>query len=237
VRALLIVGIVGALALAAAAQTRPAQDAGAVVRSIEARYQSARTLQATFLERYSAGRNTLRIESGTAFFSRPGRMRWEYEEPEKKLFLVDGKTVWFYVPADRTATRAKIRESGDWQTPLALLTGNAKLSRFCHRIELADVRVTAAGNTALRCLPRVRQRGSADTLRVEEPPFREILLEVDATHRLVRILVRQAGDIETEFRFASWRENQPLPEHMFHFAAPAGVAIVEESSLAGADRP
>lgn len=207
------------------------------MRAVEARYQGSRTLQATFLERYSEGRNAVRIESGTAFFSRPGRMRWEYEEPEKKLFLVDGKTVWFYVPADRTATRAKIRESGDWQTPLALLTGNAKLSRFCNKIELADVRVAAAGNTALRCLPRVRQRGSGGTPLVEEPPFREILLEVDSSHRLVRILIRQAGDIETEFRFANWQENSPLPEFLFHFSAPAGVAIVDEGSIAGPDRP
>ncbi len=56
-----------------------------VVQAVETRYHTAKTLKAVFLERYSEGRQQVRVESGTAYFSRPGRMRWEYEEPEKKL--------------------------------------------------------------------------------------------------------------------------------------------------------
>lgn len=187
---------------------------------MEARYSAARTLKATFLERYSESHN-LRIESGTAYFSHPGRMRWEYEEPEAKTFLSDGKTVWFYVPADRTVTRAKLKESADWRTPLALLTGKAQLSRFCGRVELADIRVGAAENVGLRCLPKSAHAG-----------FTEVLLEVDGAYRLVRVLVREAGGVETEFRFDNWAENIPLPEALFHFQAPPGVTIVDQASIA-----
>src|SRR5579859_7170860 len=81
--------------------------------ALEARYQHARTLKAEFYERYSDGSGGVSAESGVVYFSRPGRMRWEYESPEQKLFLVDGKSAWFYVPADHTASRAKIRESSD----------------------------------------------------------------------------------------------------------------------------
>ena len=77
-------------------------------------------------------------ESGTVYFSRPGRMRWEYESPEQKLFLVDGANAWFYVPADHTASRAKINESSDWRTPLALLAGKADLSQLCRDIQIVD---------------------------------------------------------------------------------------------------
>ena len=63
-------------------------------------------------------------------------MRWEYESPEQKLFLVDGTNVWFYVPADRTVSRAKMKESSDWRTPIALLVGKADLSRLCRSIEI-----------------------------------------------------------------------------------------------------
>ena len=72
----------------------------------EKHYRAAKTLQATFLERYTENGAVVRTEAGTAFFRRPGKMRWEYEAPEKDLFLVDGKTAWFYVPADRTAPYA-----------------------------------------------------------------------------------------------------------------------------------
>ena len=83
----------------------PATSIRDAVRALESRYRHARTLKAEFFERYSDGNGGSAAESGTVLFSRPGRMRWEYESPEKKLFLVDGTNVWFYVPADRTASR------------------------------------------------------------------------------------------------------------------------------------
>src|SRR6266851_7512840 len=109
-----------------------------VVTRLEARYRSARTLQAAFLERYTENGRVLRAESGIAYFRRPGKMRWEYESPEKNLFLVDGKSAWFYVPADHTVTRVPAKESSDWRTPLALLAGETRLSRICARVELAS---------------------------------------------------------------------------------------------------
>src|ERR1700720_241426 len=108
-----------------------AADAKAAARALESRYQHVHTLKATFFERYSDGKGAIQSESGTVYFSRPGRMRWDYESPEQKLFLVDGTNVWFYVPADRTASRAKMKESSDWRTPIALLVGKAELSRLC----------------------------------------------------------------------------------------------------------
>jgi len=105
---------------------------------MEARYRSAKTLQATFLERYVENGAILRTEAGTAYFRRPGKMRWEYERPEKDLFLVDGKTAWFYVPADHTVTRVPAKQSEDLRTPLALLAGEMKISRICARVELAE---------------------------------------------------------------------------------------------------
>src|SRR5437773_3956137 len=84
-----------------------APDVKIIVNRLETRYRSARTLQATFLERYIENGRIVRIEAGIAYFRRPGKMRWEYEAPEKNLFLVDGKSAWFYVPADHTVTRSE----------------------------------------------------------------------------------------------------------------------------------
>ncbi|MCL4524604.1 MAG: outer membrane lipoprotein carrier protein LolA [Acidobacteria bacterium] len=210
------------LLLLLAASSAIAADVDAIVRGVEKRYQGARTLKSVFLHRYSESRNALRVESGTVYFSRGGKMRWEYESPEEKLFIADGKTVWFYVPADRTVTRTKMKESADWQTPLALLVGKAKFSRVCGRVELSEARTSAAENVALRCLPKSEKAG-----------FSEVLIEVDGEYRLVRVLIREPGGIETEFRFGSWQENLPLAATFFRFVAPPGVAIVDEASLAG----
>src|ERR1700722_11897095 len=162
----------------------PARDAQAVLHAIEARYHHAQTLKAAFYERYSddAGGTGGSAESGTVYFSQPGRMRWEYESPEQKLFLVDGANAWFYVPADHTASRAKINESSDWRTPLALLAGKANLSELCRDIQIVDPRAQAAAkeegpisadDTVLRCTPRGESNSqAADELTV--------LLETDS---------------------------------------------------------
>jgi len=199
-----------------------AGDVDAIVRGVEKRYQAARSLKAVFLHRYSESRNALRVESGTVYFRRGGKMRWEYESPEEKLFVADGKMVWFYVLADRTVTRTKMKESEDWQTPLALLVGKSKFSRVCGRVELSDAHTSAAENVVLRCLPKSEKSG-----------FLEVLIEVDGQYRLVRVLIREPGGVETEFRFGNWEENLSLADALFRFVAPPGVAIVDEASIAG----
>ncbi len=117
--------------------TQSFADSSIHAKRFEAVYRGARTLQVAFLERYSENGHILRTEAGVAYFRRPGKMRWEYESPEKNLFLVDGKSAWFYVPADHTVTRVPAKQSTDWRTPLALLAGEMKLSRICARVELA----------------------------------------------------------------------------------------------------
>ncbi len=239
-RRLALVGCI----LASVASSGAPDDAQRIVQLVESRYHSARTLKAVFLERYTEGRLTVRVESGTAYFSRPGRMRWEYEEPEQKLFLTDGKTVWFYVPADHTVTRAPMKESSDLRTPLSLITGRSSLNRFCKRIELLAQPGEGSAVT-LRCHPRNspdgadvtgnRSASAAKTISPEDPgEIQEVLLDVDPKDGwLSRVLIRQTGGIELEYRFGRWQKDMDLPESMFHFQTPKGVAIVDGGEIPG----
>jgi outer membrane lipoprotein carrier protein len=213
--------------LLALAATVSAPGVRTAVRALESRYRHAHTLKAIFFERYTDGNGGVVAESGTVYFSRPGRMRWEYESPEQKLFLVDGTSAWFYVPADHTASRAKMKESSDWRTPLALLAGEANLSELCRTIDTLDSgeKASAPGNTLLRCTPKSNPVGPAGK-------FPYVLFETNPQAQLARVVIREAGNAETEFRFGNWEENIAIPEVKFHFQAPPGVAIVDEQSLA-----
>ena len=225
------------LCLAALLLAFPTAVDSARLRAFERHYHNARTLKASFYQRYSDGNGPATAEAGTVYFSRLGRMRWDYESPEQKVFLVDGRNVWFYVPADRTASHAMLNESSDWRTRLALLTGKADLSHLCRSIEIINAEATPGNKsgesptsppgTIFRCKPR--SRSAAD-----EGALGEVLLETDAADRLVRVLIRERGNVETEFRFGNWEENLFIPEMTFHFVPPPGVAIVDEATLAGA---
>lgn len=192
---------------------------------MEAHYRHVQTLQAVFLETYRAGQSDLRVESGTVYFRRPGRMRWNYQSPQKKLFLVDGHYAWFYIPADHTASRTPVRKSDDWRTPFALLTGRARLSDLCQEISIVPNQggpsSPPAGDVVLDCTPK--HKGT----------FLDAQIEIDQHDRIVRVLVNQPGDVTTEVRFGNWQENIPLPESFFQFQAPAGVAIVNQAAITG----
>jgi outer membrane lipoprotein carrier protein len=207
-----------------------APTARTIVHGVEARYQHAKTLKATFFEAYREGGGRRTAESGTVYFSRPGRMRWEYESPEKKLFLVDGTNAWFYIPADRTASRAKVKESADWRTPVALLAGKANLNELCRDVQLmdpataqsAEEKPLAPEDYVLHCDPRDAGPNS---------DLRSIFLEVSPQDYLVRVIIHETGDVETEFRFGNWEEDIPIAEAQFHFQPPSGVSVVDEGAL------
>jgi outer membrane lipoprotein carrier protein len=181
----------------------------------------------------------VRSEAGVAYFRRPGKMRWEYESPEKNLFLVDGKTAWFYVPADHTVTRVPAKQSTDWRTPLALLAGEMKLSRVCARVESTTAeQPDTPGNTVLYCPLRGGESkpnhaaGEAPDSK-EAGPEQSVFLEIaSATGELARVLAREKGGVAIEFKFAAWRFDPPVTDSFFRFEVPPGVAIVNAESPA-----
>jgi outer membrane lipoprotein carrier protein len=208
-------------------------DSKALAARLEARYRVAKTLQASFLERYTENGRLVRIEAGTVYFRRPGKMRWDYEAPEKNLFLVDGKTAWFYVPADHTVTRVPARDSGDWRTPLALLVGDMKISRVCKQVLTAiDEKPESPEHAMLYC--ELRGAGSKSPKKASgaTPPPKllnseAVFFELDTNSGdLVRVLIRDPGGIEIEFHFTNWRMDPLVPDSLFRFDAPKGVAIV-----------
>ena len=166
-------------------------------------------------------------------------MRWEYESPEKNLFLVDGKTAWFYVPADHKVTRAPAKQSTDWRTPLALLAGEMKLSRVCARLEPTTLEQAATwGNIVLYCPLRGEDAKAqhVDDGAASHPAGASndsVFLEVvPTTGELARVLVREKAGVEVEFKFTAWRFDPPIADSFFRFDVPPGVAIVNAESAA-----
>ncbi|HSC78343.1 MAG TPA: outer membrane lipoprotein carrier protein LolA, partial [Candidatus Acidoferrales bacterium] len=82
-----VLALLALLLLCSLAAATDATDAA--VRRVERHYNRISTLEAEFVQRHTLGATTL-VESGRVYFRKGGRMRWEYESPEAKLFLADG---------------------------------------------------------------------------------------------------------------------------------------------------
>ena len=209
-----IVGLLG-LALICLAAAGNAADIKAIAAAVDAHYNRLQTLEAQFTQVYR-GAGAERSESGTLWLKKPGKMRWEYRSPREKLFVSDGKAVWFYVPDDRQARKTDARKLDDMRSPLAFLLGKTKLQKELTGLSLApDVQPIAPGDVVLRGVPQgLEQVG-------------EIVLEITDDHRITRIVIEDVDGSATEYRFTDQKEDLAVADGRFQFRPPEGTETVE----------
>jgi len=198
----------------------PKTDAREAAARIDARYNGMKSLRAEFTENYS-GAGVRRSESGTLWIKKPGKMRWEYASPEKKIFVTDGATAWFYVPGERQARRTSLKKLDDLRSPLRYLLGRSKLEKELRGLSLApDVHPETAGDVVLRGVP----------VGMEER-ISQVLLESDGQGFLRRIVMEELDGSRTEFRLENQRENIAASDAAFSFQPPAGVEVLQSDQL------
>src|SRR5438552_3756907 len=100
----------------------PTVDLKALTSAVDAHYNHLHSLEAEFTELYR-GSGMERTETGTLWLKKPGKMRWDYRSPRAKLFVSNGKDVWFYVPDDQQARKTAAKKLEDIRSPLAFLLG------------------------------------------------------------------------------------------------------------------
>lgn len=206
------------LGLATAAAAPPtAPDVKAVADAVDRRYNALRSMRAEFTEIYR-GAGLERIESGTLWLKRPGKMRWEYRHPREKLFLADGKHAWFYVPGERQARKAPLKKLDDLRSPLRYLLGKTKLAKEFDGLAVAEGAPAARGNFLLRGTPR----GMADRVA-------SVLLEITPESRIARLVIDEVDGSTTEFRFADTAENVLVSDDRFRLSLPPDVEVVESA--------
>jgi outer membrane lipoprotein carrier protein len=193
-------------AVAPAAIAGPAEE---LARKLEERHRRLTDFTARFVQKYRSG--TLGrevVERGVVSIKQPGRMRWEYQEPEKKLFVSDGKTFYFYVPADKQVV---VREqAGERSVPAQLLSGRGDLlTEFTATID------DSPGARRLRLTPRS-----------PDPEVQSVLVDLDDQARIRSIQVVDAQGNRSVFEFHDIKENVGLKDKLFHFEVPRGVEVV-----------
>jgi outer membrane lipoprotein carrier protein len=184
-----------------------AADLPVAMKMIERRYNAAATMAVRFEQRYQTGGRT-RVESGTVSLRKPGRMRWEYANPEGKLLISDGKTVWFYSPSANRVERSPVRESEDLRVPLGFLLGRLNFGR-----DFRDMRIE---NGEVIALPKSAKA-----------PYREVRFRASEAGTIEEVRVTGQDATVMEFRFAGERLNVPLADSLFRFTPPAGAEVVD----------
>jgi outer membrane lipoprotein carrier protein len=197
-----------AFAVTTTAQT---PTAATLAKIVDAHYNHLQSLQAHYTERYQ-GMGIDRSETGTLTLRKPGRMRWAYDTPAGKLFILDGHSAITYTPGDAQATRIPEKQLDDLRSPLRFLLGHTELAKELDNLTLT---ILDANSYTLSGTPK----GMAQRLH-------SLSLTVDPTGLIHAMRLEDADGATTTFTFTSMHENIPTTDADFTFTPPPGVAIV-----------
>ncbi len=189
-----------------------AMDLSSAIRGIEKRYNRPKTMELVFEQTYTGQGRPPRTESGKLYLKKPRRMRWEYENPPGKLFLSDGKDIYFFSPTANRVEKMPLKESGDMRTPLAFLMGRLDLHR-----DFREFRTHPEGDRLhITAIPKSKKA-----------PYTEVVFVVNSSFQIRRLSIHGQDGSVMEFRFSGEKVNPPLAGQLFHFVMPAGAEFVE----------
>jgi len=211
----------------AAVDLVPCDDARtrSVVEIVQGRYEAMKGLAADFEQSTESvvlsmgdvgeGDDAPVTSRGHVVFSKPGRMRWAYREPQESYVISDGRTLWIHDVAARQVTRVPVGEEYLTGAALQFLLGDGKLSDT-FEIEAAECSASAV---ALELRPRI------------PASYERLTMTADVASGLVSetSIVDLFGN-RTRIRFRNIVVDPATSDGAFRFEPPAGVEIVDLSA-------
>ncbi len=205
-----------ALAIVVAAQAPERPPVIDVARAVQRSYENVRDFSADFAHTYTGGVLGQQVtERGNVLIKKPWKMRWNYTNPEKKLFVSDGVKLYSYIPQDKQVYVSPVPAGDETSTPTLFLAGKGNITRD-FTVSWADVPQAPPGSYALKLVP-IRK----------EQEYEWLILVVDRRSLQIEMLVttdRQGG--QSTFSFSNIRENINMPDNQFTFQIPRGVEVV-----------
>lgn len=191
------------------------QDLVSVIGGMERRYASVQSATGHFQQTYRAP-GIEQVESGVFYLKKPGLMRWEYNKPEEKLFIADGRECFLYVPEDRQVTVQPLSASDLRSTPLAFLIGEGNISKNYSLSRETEFRPIFDNTILIRLTPR----------RYEEM-YVFLVLELDASnYEIRRVTLREHSGNTSEFLLSNVATNIKVEQKQFRFKPPRGVEVI-----------
>jgi outer membrane lipoprotein carrier protein len=183
-----------------------------IARKVDDHYNHLQSLKAQFNEQYE-GLGMHRSESGTMLLRKPGKMRWDYQSTQGKVFVLDGKYAWFYSPGQSQVQRIPASQLDDLRSPLRFLLGHTKIESELSGLALAS---SGGGNFTLTGIPKG-----------QEKRISKLSLTVTLTGTITGISIEEVDGAKTSFAFTAEEPNAAIQESQFHFTAPAGIPVVD----------
>ena len=216
----ILLTLVACLAVAASATAQappPAMSLDDAVRGLETAYGKMNDLKAEFDQTaFNKSLNQSIPAKGVVYLKRGGKLRWEYADPTPQQIVSDGKTLWIYTPAlsqvnTGAAPEALSGPAGSFLAGLGKVREHFSV-RFLNPAEPRD----KDGNVVLDLTPKQPL-----------PTMARLILSLDPRSWEVRkAVVFDQFENTVTMQFRKTTVNGGLPDSLFTFVAPKGVATV-----------
>jgi outer membrane lipoprotein carrier protein len=209
-----MLGVVAALVLLAGDVV---PEKAAVLAGLQSWLDGTSTLEMRFKQSLISGAlGTTASESGRMYLERPGKLRWDYLDPEKKVALLLGDRTALYLEDERLLSRGRL--SGEEGLFPRLLAGKDRVDDLFAATLVATPTTGGHGAYRLRLVPK-GDRGALTevTLTVRPPAF-----SIEGAE-----LLDETGN-RTSYTFSNVRRNRGLPDGLFAFEPPPGTEVVDE---------
>jgi outer membrane lipoprotein carrier protein len=150
--------------------------------------------------------------SGKALFSHPGRMKWQYLEPEQHEIITNGKTLWIYRPDENqvmigdASSFFKSGGGGAFLSDISLMKENYSIQVRAVTTDFAEIDLTPKKKT---------------------PDITRIVIQVSQkSHEITKVLTYNEFDDTTLFEFSNIHF-KPIDPNEFEFTPPEGVNIIK----------
>ena len=187
-----------------------------IVARLQAHYDETDGFRADFTQEVTSATLGQTLNSrGRVFFKKPGRMRWEFEEPKQTL-VCDGSFLWLYQPAEQQVVKTPFQHAFSSQTPVSFLTGVGRLDE--------DFFVALTGETETVYQLRLTSKKAAEAVG---------LLDIEVSKETFDILQARITDPlgnTTRLQFVNIERGIVMDEALFTFELPQGVDLVEPLS-------
>jgi outer membrane lipoprotein carrier protein len=190
-----------------------AADPASVLAGIRKAYTSSPSSTSKFVETYApAGFPAATPEAGRVTLQAPDQVRFDYDGPEGKLFTFDGKAARQFVAADKQMIVKTLRPEERERLPLLFLESpEAVLRRYT--VTAAD---SGGGLVELTLSPKAGSEPS------------RILLTVDTSGEVKRLVVMDAAGNRTTFAFSDKSAGPRRPASDFTLKPPAGTKVLAD---------
>jgi len=187
------------------------------VSFIQQRYQSISSFTGEFVQ--TSIRNDEDsipvVAEGKVSFLRPGKMRWEYETPEKQLLVTDGETVWLYDPLLENVTVQQLSRITE-VTALDFLLGVGDLTRDFLPRNLSSELLKTSGGLVVELEPK-EKLANLEFIQLEVDP--------ENHHLKTLLLMDRLGNYRT-ILLKEIKYNLDLNPQLFHFEIPDGMEVL-----------